>query len=387
MILESEFPPDIRVENEIESLVEAGNFVIIACYAKKNEKLIEKKENHLIVRFPRSDFFKKKLSAACLTLPFYFVSWKKFLSKIVEKYQIEVIHIHDLPLAKVGYLLKKKYNLHFVLDMHENFPAAVKIYKHTNTLQGKILSPYKKWLSYENSYVKEADRIIVVVEEAKTRFNKLIDDKKIYIVSNTLNLNSFDEIETKKNIESNILFFAGMINQHRGLQIVLKAISILKERQIDIIFQIAGTGSYVSELKKIVTNLDIEKNVIFLGWKTRKEISSLLSQASFTIIPHLKSEHTDTTIPHKIFQYMYANRFIISSNCKPLERIINKTNAGLIYQSNSANDLADKIELGIAEISKEDFSLSTRKIVEDKYNWKIDGENLVRLYNSLGNNG
>ena len=36
MILESEFPPDVRVENEMLALTEAGHEVHLACSTRKN---------------------------------------------------------------------------------------------------------------------------------------------------------------------------------------------------------------------------------------------------------------------------------------------------------------------------------------------------------------
>ena len=38
MLLDSEFPPDIRVENEAVSLIEAGFEVHVLCFAGKNIK-------------------------------------------------------------------------------------------------------------------------------------------------------------------------------------------------------------------------------------------------------------------------------------------------------------------------------------------------------------
>ena len=42
MILETEFPPDVRVENEMLALSEAGHEVHLACFTHKNRP--EKRE-------------------------------------------------------------------------------------------------------------------------------------------------------------------------------------------------------------------------------------------------------------------------------------------------------------------------------------------------------
>ncbi len=39
MVLDHEFPPDVRVENEIEALLEADHQVHIACYTMKKQPI------------------------------------------------------------------------------------------------------------------------------------------------------------------------------------------------------------------------------------------------------------------------------------------------------------------------------------------------------------
>ena len=50
MLLDHVFPPDIRVENEIESLSNAGHEVHIACFMRKGEPSVETTENCVIHR-------------------------------------------------------------------------------------------------------------------------------------------------------------------------------------------------------------------------------------------------------------------------------------------------------------------------------------------------
>jgi hypothetical protein len=61
----------------------------------------------------------------------------------------------------------------------------------------------------------------------------------------------------------------------------------------------------------------------------------LLSKSDAAIIPHLRTENNDATYPHKLFQYMYLEIPVISSDCVPLKRILSEAEAGFIYKSNS----------------------------------------------------
>ncbi|HJN05810.1 MAG TPA: glycosyltransferase, partial [Bacteroidales bacterium] len=144
MVLDHEFPPDPRVENEINSLTKAGHEIILACYTLQNRPTCEKSGSTNIYRKPISKFIYKS-SVGILKFPFYFNFWKSFLDSLSETLEFDAIHIHDLPLAKIGYEFAKKHNIPFVLDLHENWPSLLETSEHANTFLGKILSTNKQW--------------------------------------------------------------------------------------------------------------------------------------------------------------------------------------------------------------------------------------------------
>ena len=333
MVLDNEFPPDTRVENEIETLAKAGHEIHLACLTFWNRKEFEQKDNYFIHRKKISKFI-FKTSVGCLKFPFYFNFWRKYLSELFRKYPFKAIHIHDLPLGIVGYEFKKKYNIPLILDLHENWPALLQMAIHTNTVFGKILSSNKQWRKYEKDILLKADKIITVVEEMKERLVKLgIVPNKIFIVSNTLKIDSFQVPDKKPDPNYFTLFYAGGLNYHRGLQVVIKALPKIIKKIPNIRFWIIGKGSYQKELEKLVEKLELQQSVKFRGWKNQTEIADLLVQSDIALIPHLKYEHTDSTIPHKLFQNMYAKKPVIASNCNPIKRIINKSKCGLVYEN------------------------------------------------------
>lgn len=54
-----------------------------------------------------TSFLYNKAKIACLLLPFYFMFWKKQVGNLLCAETFDVIHIHDLPLAEVGYGQKR----------------------------------------------------------------------------------------------------------------------------------------------------------------------------------------------------------------------------------------------------------------------------------------
>ena len=384
MVLESEFPPDERVEKEIRSLTKAGHKIHLACYTKENRIRIEEQESLTIHRKQISPFIYKS-SVACLKFPFYFNFWRNFIKNIFKKYSFDVVHVHDLPLAKVVKVFSEKHQIPFVLDLHENWPAAMKIAVHTNTFLGKILSSNRQWQNYERKMLFQTDKIIVVVEEMKERISQPeLDDKNIYILPNTISLNDISFEESTAINEHSTLFYAGGINFHRGLQIVLQALKEVKKEIPNILFNIVGSGSYEQVLKDFVKRNGLEENVNFLGWKSYDEMMDILKKSDITLIPHLRSEQTDNSSPNKIFQYAFMKKPIISSDCRSLKRVLSEMQAGVVYEDRDYKALAiEIIRLSQDEILREKLGESGHKAVLDKYNWQKSSSELLRLYKEL----
>lgn len=382
MVLDHEFPPDIRVENEIEALLDVGHEVHLACYTFGNGLLKETKNERFIIHRKKISGFIYKTSVGALKFSFYFNFWRSFLTQLFKEENFEAIHIHDLPLSKVGYEFAKKYKIRFVIDLHENWPALLSIADHTQSLLGRFLSNNKQWERYEITHCHKANHIIVVVEEAKTRLAGLgIDPDKITIVSNTLNFNHFNPPEAKPEENYFTLLYAGGINKHRGLQYVIKGLRYLEKSPKPIRLFILGSGSYTKTLKELTAKNQVEHMIEFLGWKSYKDMQYYFGLADACLIPHVKNEHTDSTIPHKLFQYMYAGKPTIASNCIPIKRIIEETNCGLIYNYNSPKEFAQKTAQLINSDELYHTLLENGIIsVKMKYNWDNDKKKLINIY-------
>lgn len=380
MVLDREFPPDLRVENEIDTLLSAGYEVHIACYTRIGKPYIEKSGKLIIHRIPISSFIYKS-SIASLTLPFYNIFWHNFLRKLVREQSVDVIHVHDLPLVGTGLRLKDSFNLKIIADLHENWPAFIKISKHTRTLAGRLLSPVFLWLSYEKKVLKHTDAIVVVADEAKERLiSRGVAAQKISVVSNTLNIGKVSLAENSPDHKETILFYAGGINHHRGLQQVIVALH--RAENPNLRFWIFGEGSYKEELVKLVSKLSLKETVIFKGYQPFEKMMAMLQESDFAIIPHIKNEHTDSTLPHKLFQYMYAQKPVIASNCQPVKRILEETGAGIIYDSDHPVQLVDILRK-LETFNKTDMASKGKHWIEKTYNWQIDAKKLVDIYESL----
>ncbi len=384
MVLESDFPPDVRVENEIIALSEAGHEVHLACSTRKRSQGKDTFGKAIIHRKKISTFIYKS-SVGCLKFPFYFNFWREFISGLFQTEKFDVIHIHDLPLSIIGVEIKKKLKTRLVIDLHENWPALIKTAAHTQTFLGKILSSNRQWINYEKKVLPEADIVITIIEEARERVINLgVDPGKVSMVSNTINFENLSIKARTRNDDSFVIFYGGAINRHRGLQVVLNSLKILTGKNINVQLWIVGDGSFRKSLEEQSETLGISSNVRFHGQKPFNELLNILADADVSIIPHVRTDNNDASSPNKLYQYMYLDKPIISSDCISLKRIINETKTGFIYRHDSAEDLASLIEkLSDNKTLLHELKGNGRKAVLEKYNWNIDRQRLVDAYRQI----
>jgi len=387
MLLEHEFPGDNRVEKEVQSLYQAGHDIVVASTSMSYSNSTINTNNCKIYRRHIPKFYWKS-SVAALKSPFYFNFWRSFVDEIISIEKIQAIHVHDLPLAQVGYEMKKRFGCKLVIDLHENWPAFLEISKHTNTFLGKMLSSNNQWRNYERDMVEKADRVIAVVDEMRNRIEPFCSDKtKIIVLENTQILQPDNGLNAVPDPEFFTITYVGGITPARGLQYVIRGMAMVVKSFPKTRLWIIGDGNYAKHLKKLSVKNQLNDNITFFGKRNHEDTWEYLKKTNIAIIPHVRSEQTDNSSPNKLFEYMNAGVPVLVSNCTSIERIVNETQAGLIYIYNSPQDLAQKI---IGLISAPEI-LSTmgangRKAVLEKYNWRHSSQELIRMYSVFDQN-
>ena len=95
-----------------------------------------------------------------------------------------------------------------------------------------------------------------------------------------------DRENVKKIIKdaSPIITTLARVEKRKGHKFVINAISELRSKFPNMLYLVAGKGPYLDEIKKHVKILDLEKNVIFLGWITEPEKSLVLQSSDIFIM-------------------------------------------------------------------------------------------------------
>jgi glycosyltransferase involved in cell wall biosynthesis len=395
MSLYSQFPPDVRVEKEARALLKNGHKIFLLTVGKKEDLKTEKINDINVIRVNPPTRF-SIFRYIWFQLFFFNIFWRNALDSIIKQHNIDVVHVHDLPLVKTALSVTKKYKIPLIADLHENYPEAISVWQQKKMTIGNrllsLLSPKWRWKKLEKKVLKKTNKIITVIDEAKSHYiNECkIPSKDITVVMNTEDLKIFDEIKINDTVfkeyknEFIILYIGSFYGHHRGLDTAIRSMPKILEKIFNAKLLLVGQGEIEEYLRNLSKKLHVNKNVIFTGWVDFNDIPSYIKMSDICIVPHHSSGHTNTTIPHKLFQYMALKKPIIVTNCEPLTRIIKNENCGLIIPSGNFEKMAERvIKLNIEKELAKMLGDNGRAAVEKRYNWEIEATKLCNLYQNL----
>ncbi|UCH15027.1 MAG: glycosyltransferase [Bacteroidales bacterium] len=385
MVLEKEFPPDERVEKEAYSLALAGNKVIIACYTFMDKPLTEDFDYFKVIRKPVSRLIYKS-SIAILLIPFYFRFWEKYLDRIIKDEKIDILHVHDLPLSKTGYKLCKKYGLKLVCDQHEYYSNWIIYTAHYNTLVGKIIKHLSNWKKYEKKYLKRADLVITIEEPLRLAYIEKVkvNPDKIIIVPNTPLKRIFNTDNIKKEIQENykndyVLFYAGGIDILRGIDMVIDALPLIKEKIPNIKFVLAGKIQKGFNLSDYAKKRNVDELVSLIGWIDTDDLPSYMLAGKVCVFtPPVNRDEINKTIVTKIYQYASVGRPILVSRAQLMKEFVENNELG--FSVSNCREFADKvIYLHNNPLVYDKISNNCLRISK-KYHWELTSNQLIKFY-------
>jgi glycosyltransferase involved in cell wall biosynthesis len=302
---------------------------------------------------------------------------------LVRDHGAESIHIHDLPYAKSGIRAARETGVPAVIDLHENHPAAFALWQ--RRFVDRVLFSPSRAARLERWAVLAADRVVVVVDEAKDR---LVadggDPAKVIVFGNMESRELAVPDPPPLDLERGLrIVYVGGVSEHRGLETAVDAMPLILAERPDARLTIVGSGDGLESLKARAARLGLEASVTFTGRLPLDEAMDAVRDANVATVPHQRSPLTDATIPHKLFQYMALGRPVLVSDCKPLARTVRATRAGEVFAAGDAADFARRaVELTDPERA-EAMGAAGRAAVLGGYNLETDGAALVAAYAEL----
>ncbi|HIQ32205.1 MAG TPA: glycosyltransferase family 4 protein [Methanothermococcus okinawensis] len=236
--------------------------------------------------------------------------------KLIEKYNIEIIHSHyAFPQGFLGALLSEKYNIPHVLTLHGS--DVLLLSKHP---VGKILFNYA---------LKHCDRIICVSKYLKEQLPREYQDKS-EVIYNGVDFSIFYD----EGIDEDYGLFVGSFVPQKGLYTLIEAV-----KDIDFKFKFIGDGPLFREIREYIERKGI-KNIQLLGRKDQMEVAKYIRRCSFLVLPS-----TSEGLGMTLLEAMASGKCVIGSNVGGIPELIRDNYNGFLFEVNNVEMLKEKIEI------------------------------------------
>jgi len=122
----------------------------------------------------------------------------------------------------------------------------------------------------------------------------------------------------------------------KGHKYLLKAVPLILKEIENIRFLIVGSGPYLTELKKLVSELEIEKYVIFTGF--RQDIEDIYADTDISVLPS-EMESPGVSIAESIFH----ETPVITSNVGGIPELVSDGFNGFLVEVGNYREIAKKV--------------------------------------------
>lgn len=391
MILDGPFPPDPRVENEALTLLSLGHELHLYCHHTNDFIDRINYKGIKVYRYPVSKYI-KKISALAYTFPLYHWYLRKSIRAYLKEINVDAVHIHDMQVARTMFWLKKDFpNLPIVLDLHENRPEIMKFYHHVTHFPGNCLIFPKRWKKFEFSFIKKANRVIVVTEEARDYYASALrlDPDKFFIVPNYVRKEFYTHYELDQSIldqykDRFVLLYLGDTGKRRGIKTMIEATEILSSKIPNVSLVIVGKSKDDQIWSKLVREKNLENHIELTGWKDFSKFQSYISASDIGLCPIHRNLHHDTTFANKIFQSLSFGKPVVVSDCTAQKNLVEKYRLGLVFKDRNPDALAKNIyELYKNNARYQEMAKNGESVVKNELNWDTIAETLDELYGGI----
>lgn len=300
----------------------------------------------------------------------------KIILKLALEMDADIYHFHDTELLPIGNKLKKR-GKQVIFDSHEHYPLQISEKEYIPKLLRKLIA--KMYYIYETYSAKRFDAVVFPC--TYDSFNPFENRaKKTVFIDNVPILEEFYSHYNEEQAKQNAICYVGSLTEDRGISQIIKAAHKAKVKLI------LGGMFMPDEYEKQVRAMVEFKDVDYKGYVNRGGVLDIYNGSFIGMCTILnvgqynKSDNFNT----KVYEYMSMGLPVIITDSPYVREVLKTYPFGIPVDPENVDEIANSISYLInhPEVSKE-MGKNGRLAVKEKFNWAIEEQKLIELYESL----
>ncbi len=301
--------------------------------------------------------------------------------RVARSFAPDIIHAHLHEGAFVGYFLKKVLGVPMIFDCQGSLTT--EIIDHGFMRDGSLLG---RCFAVLERFINNAADFIITSSSAGARDLVAqwgVPEQRVKAVIDGVDTTVFrplDKVESRRALQLPqdvpIVVFLGLLNHYQGIDLLLDAIAMLRERRTSVHFLIMGfpEAEYIARSKE----MGIGDMVSFTGRIDYVKAPLYLSACDIAVSPKISL----TEANGKLFNYMACGLPTVVFDT-PINREI-LGDAGVYARFGDARDLAERIEGVFADKdARKSYAQRVREKAERDHSWQARGEALLEIYERI----
>lgn len=396
IFVDNNFNHDIRVNRQVFQYIRLGYKVCVLCFEYTSEDS-KYDDNHPfdICRIRLSKKIRNGLKILDGRTNIYYHLTRYLVGNFLKSYKVDLLHVHDLYLSKPSAAAIKKNAKHIALivDLHENYPEAVKHYAANMKTLTKWFFNSIRWEKKEKSYLTCCQAIVTLSTDFKNQLikrNPEIKNHKFISLPNYLDIAKFETKQQAKKVvldwknpENPVFVYFGVIAKRRGVNLTIEAFNHLHLEGIKPNLLLIGPIDKTETILFQKDSIFLKNNgaIQHIPWIDINELKSYLNLADVALCPLEKNKQHESGIANKIFQYMYCSLPIISSSCKPQQDLIEENQIGSIFHD--LNSYKNAIKKHFDHELNSKMGKRALQALKEKYDYQTTDNRLKNLIDIL----
>lgn len=299
---------------------------------------------------------------------------KDLVNKIYDQFKFDLIQAHvALPDGFAAMLLKQIYNKPLVVTIHgQDLQQTV----YTNKQCKKALS----------KVFAQADRIITVSEKLKNiAFKEFGFSEKITVINNGITADKLvfketeiSELGTEYAGHKTILSVSNLIIS-KGIDLNLKAIAQLVEKHPKLKYVIIGDGLELSNLRTLMSDLKLNKQVEFLGRLSHELVMKHMAVADIFSLPSWNEGFGVVYV-----EAMACGKPVIACQGEGIEDVVTDGETGLLVKPKDVDSLVNALDFLLSNPEEaQAIGERAKRLVLENYTWEKNAEKTIKLYEEV----
>ena len=218
--------------------------------------------------------------------------------------------------------------------------------------------------------IEPADALIAVSQKVKDFLLNNGYTKPIYVIPNMVKIASVPHYRDLPEIP--LIGAMGIFRRKKGFHVLIKALSILKQRNIKFKAIIAGRGQLLYYLKYLRLKLDLKDELVIRDWVNNDERDEFVDSIDIYCLPSRTESFGMVVV-----EAMARMKRVIATRCGGPEEIITHGENGFLVEKQNPEAMADCIESLITN------KVESNHMPQNAYDFVMDNYEITHVTNKI----